>query len=394
MTIGLVLPALPTYSETFFVNKIKGLQSHGVEVVLFVNGGPSKSRFLGCRVVHAPKFNGFIFYVLFHALIALINTFVFNPVVSLRFYLLNKADGISFKQNVKQVLSNQFILNCTLDWLHFGFGTMVLGKENIAQSINAKMAVSFRGFDIGIYPLKHPGCYQKLFHKVNKIHVISNDLKRLVYNNSPINKFDIITINPAIDISFFLSTLESKSTLGSVKLLSIGRLHWKKGFEDTLEALLILKKQGISFSYTIVGDGEEHEALLFAIHQLGLEDEVFLKGKLSHEAVKSHLKESDIYLQYSKQEGFCNAVLEAQAMGLLCVVSDAEGLSENVLDGYSGWVVPKRQPNLLAKKLEEVIHLKETEQLQIRKQAQKRVNDIFNLDVQIDKFLKFYEIRA
>ena len=37
MKIGLVLSSTPSYSETFFISKIKGLQKHGFEVVLFVN---------------------------------------------------------------------------------------------------------------------------------------------------------------------------------------------------------------------------------------------------------------------------------------------------------------------------------------------------------------------
>ena len=57
-----------------------------------------------------------------------------------------------------------------------------------------------------------------------------------------------------------------------------------------------------------------------------------------------------IYLQYSIQEGFCNAVLEAQALGLLTIVSDAEGLPENVIHGETGWVVPKRKPKFFAQK--------------------------------------------
>ena len=48
------------------------------------------------------------------------------------------------------------------------------------------------------------------------------------------------------------------------------------------------------------------------------------------------MKNSDVYIQSSVQEGFGNAVLEAQASGLCCIVSDAEGLSENVLNEKTG----------------------------------------------------------
>src|SRR5690606_170832 len=108
--------------------------------------------------------------------------------------------------------------------------------------------------------------------------------------------------------------------------------------EYTLEALSKLKNEGIKFEYTIIGDGIEKERLLFAAYQLGIKENVNFAGKLSPSEVKEELEKTDIYLQYSIQEGFCNAVLEAQAMGLLCIVSNAEGLSENDMDKQTGWV--------------------------------------------------------
>ena len=99
-----------------------------------------------------------------------------------------------------------------------------------------------------------------------------------------------------------------------------------------MKALSVLKKKQINFEYHIVGEGNYREAIKYAIHQLKLTDNVILKGQLSQERVKQEMEWADIYIQPSIQEGFCNAVLEAQAMGLLCIVTDAEGLSENVKD--------------------------------------------------------------
>jgi colanic acid/amylovoran biosynthesis glycosyltransferase len=119
-------------------------------------------------------------------------------------------------------------------------------------------------------------------------------------------------------------------------------------------------------------------------------DVVVFMGKLPHEQVKQELEKADIYLQYSIQEGFCNSVLDAQAMGLLCVVSDAEGLSENVLHEQTGWVVPKRQPKLLALKLVEIITLTKEKQETISKQAQAHVKQYFTLQQQQASFKLFY----
>jgi colanic acid/amylovoran biosynthesis glycosyltransferase len=302
---------------------------------------------------------------------------------------MERKDGSSLNESLKKLIINDFILRNKLDWLHFGFGTMALGRENVADIIGAKMAVSFRGFDIGIYPLKHPNCYKKLFQKVDKIHVISNDISELLQKQGLENTEIITKITPAIDSLFFKNVAVRENS--TINLLTVGRLHWKKGIEYTLEALSILDKQGINFHYTVIGDGPERERLVFAAHQLGLEKKVTFAGKLVPDAVKAQLEKASIYLQYSIQEGFCNAVLEAQAMGLLCIVSDAEGLAENVLNGQTGWVVPKRNPQLFAQKIKEVILLNKEQKTKISKNAVHRVKAAFNIEKQTQEFVDFYK---
>jgi colanic acid/amylovoran biosynthesis glycosyltransferase len=167
-------------------------------------------------------------------------------------------------------------------------------------------------------------------------------------------------------------------------------LHWKKGLEYSLEAMAVLKRLGISFEYTIIGTGDELERLLFAAHQLGLNEEVSFVGKQTPKAVKNYMIASDVYVQYSIQEGFCNAVLEAQAMGLLCVVSDAEGLAENVMDGITGFVIPKRKPILLANTIEKLLYLSEDKKVKMKEAAIERIHANFNLAKQKKEFLAFY----
>lgn len=252
------------------------------------------------------------------------------------------------------------------------------------------MAVSFRGFDIGVYPIKNPNCYAKLWEKVDKIHVISNDLQELVYQEGCNKSKEIIKITPAIDVSFFKQQ-EKGSLSFNNNMITLARLHWKKGLLYTLEALAILKEQGIPFHYTIVGDGKELEQLQFAVHQLKLSEHVHFTGKLSHKEIKELLNKSSIYLQYSIQEGFCNAVLEAQASGLLCVVSNAEGLSENILHKKTGWVVPKCNATLLANTIKEVVFLPEEDKLQITNSAKERVSNQFTIKLQQEQFVAFYQ---
>ena len=167
-------------------------------------------------------------------------------------------------------------------------------------------------------------------------------------------------------------------------------MNWKKGIEYTLEALKIVQEKGYDFQYYIVGDGPEMERLQFAVYQLGLNKRVFFLGKLAPSQVRKEMELSTFGIQYSLQEGFCNAILEAQAMGLLCLVSDAEGLPENIINNETGFVIPKRNPSLLAIKIIEIFNLSSSEKEIIKHKAINRIANDFTIQKQINQFLDFY----
>jgi len=203
-----------------------------------------------------------------------------------------------------------------------------------------------------------------------------------------------VMIHPSIDVDYFnIKGKKWKKFNGKEKIhfLTVARLHWKKGLDYTLQALAVLKEKNILFQYTIIGEGQERERLLFTIHQLGLEDRITFVGSVPHQDIIKYYESADIYLQYSIQEGFCNAVLEAQAMGLITIVSNAEGLSENVLHGKTGWVVPKRKPILLAENIEHILAMDNENRIQVQKNAMVRIKNEFSLKKQIRKFSEFFQ---
>ena len=388
-TIGIVLSTVPRYTETFFRNKIKGLQHNGFNVVLFVDYVEEGDLNFPCTIVASSEFKTNFLKSLFNSFSAIIKSLFLHPKRSIKLYQLDKNDGVLFKMRIRNLIVNEFLLTKKLDWLHFGFGMLSHNKENVAKAIGAKMAVSFRGFDLYLSPIKHKNCYKNLFSKDVQYHVLSKAMKQdLIEFN--ISEDRIKVIPPAINIDFFQSKT-SKTESEIVKIVTIARLHWIKGIEYTFEAIHLLKQKGINFHYTIIGDGSELERLVFAAHQLEIQDCVTFAGKMPQEVVKKEMEQSDIYIQYSIQEGFCNAVLEAQAMGLMCVVSDADGLSENVIHGKTGWVVPKRQPKLLAQKIMDVINISPVEKQRIKESAISRVREEFDLQNQNKSFVSFYE---
>ena len=386
MIIGIVLSSTPSYSETFFNSKIKGLQEYGLKVVLFVQH--AAPNFNLCPVYKAPKVSKnpilqfFSLLWVFLKLVPKIRAIV-------RYIRLEREENTSWFQIVKKIYLNAHILSQKVNWLHFGFATMALGKENIAKSIGAKMGVSFRGFDLAIYPLKHSNCYNLLWKRIDKVHTISNDLLNIAYNLGLAKNMNVKKITPAIDIEFFKNE-DIKLNQNKLQILTVGRLHWKKGIVRTLEALSKLKDKNIEFTYTIVGSGDDYERISYAILDLELTNYVKLVGKKTKEELIQIYKKSDIYIQYSISEGFCNSVLEAQAMGLLCIVSNAEGLPENIENNTTGWLVNSLEAPKLASKIIEVLNLTEQEKELIRSNARKRVLNYFSLEKQKEAFKSFY----
>lgn len=391
MKIGLFLSAPPGYSETFFRSKIEGLQKNGVEVRLFCYY--SNQDFTLCPVSESPQATSNPFLQSWRFLREFVLMLPYLATV-IRYINLERKEGTDWIPLFKRIYLNANLLKVKLDWLHFGFATMALGNETVAKAIGAKMAVSFRGFDMTVYPIKNPGCYEKLWRYVDKVHTISLSLLDLARTHGMPEKISYAKITPAIDIDTFKSVSTDFPQEGKLNLMTVGRLHWIKGFIPTLEALVILKAQGIDFSYKIIGEGDEYERIAFASYQLGLMENVQFLGKLSHNEVKKELENADIYLQYSLQEGFCNSVLEAQAMGKLCIVSNAEGLKENVMHEPTGWVVPKYAPHLLAEQIKKVLLMKGQTKTIIAQNAVERVRREFNVEMQQREFVEFYAVKG
>ncbi len=391
MKIGLVLPELPQYSETFFRYKIKGLIANGHEVTVFAAGKKSPVRNENYRVSTAPKLlSGSSLVSVLRAGVVCLYTFVLSPLRSIKLYSLERRSGRGVSEYVKSIYINSHIIGHKLDRLHFGFATTALKRENVAQAIGADMSVSFRGFDINVYPLKHSGCYSLLWKRIDRVHTISDYLREKAIKLGLDENTPFMKITPAVDPDKFQMKNNSGKLNRPLKILTVGRLNWIKDYETAISALRIVRNNGIDFHYDIVGDGKELERIRFAVYQAGLQENVSFCGKLSHDKVKDMMNDADIYLQTSMQEGFCVSVLEAQACGLICIVSDADGLRENVVDNVTGFIAERRNPAGFAAKIMEVLNADSSKLTLISTNARARVETEFDIARQDKLFNQFF----
>jgi glycosyltransferase involved in cell wall biosynthesis len=131
---------------------------------------------------------------------------------------------------------------------------------------------------------------------------------------------------------------------GRPRLIAVGRLKAPKDFVTLVRALALLPRE--SFEALIVGEGPDRSMLESELRRLGLESRVRLAGE-RHD-VPDLLAASDVFVLASVSEGLPVSVLEAMAAELPVVASHVGGLSELVVDGETGLLVPPRDADALA----------------------------------------------
>lgn len=259
------------------------------------------------------------------------------------------------------------------------------------QEFDIKLVLSLRGAHINYTPITTPKfkeIYNSCFPKVDGFHAVSNAIlnESLIYQSVE-SKIKIIYSG------FDLVKLDysSKKQLNSkISIVSIGRSHWKKGYNYALDALAILEQQNIEFQYTIVGINNEEE-LIFQQNQLNLVDKVSFLNKLPFKEILKLIKEADVLLLPSVEEGIANVVLEAMALGTLVVSTDCGGMQEVVQDGENGFVVPVRNAKALAESLLKASKLTLLEYNEMTKKGRAVIEQQHSNEKMIHDFTSFYE---
>jgi glycosyltransferase involved in cell wall biosynthesis len=163
----------------------------------------------------------------------------------------------------------------------------------------------------------------------------------------------------AVDVEDVLSDAPPRTAPnGHLRLLGVGRLVRKKGFDVFVEACAELVRRGVPFEAAIVGpDGPHGDEVRARIRELGLEDKVALPGSMDQAALCEAYRGSDCLCQPCRvldedRDGIPNVLVEAMACGVPVVTTGVSGIPELVTDGVNGLLVPEDDPIALADALQ------------------------------------------
>jgi glycosyltransferase involved in cell wall biosynthesis len=130
------------------------------------------------------------------------------------------------------------------------------------------------------------------------------------------------------------------------RLLAVGRLVEKKGFDDLIAALAAVRDRGAEFHCRIVGDGPQRASLEQQIRAAGLESRVRLEGAQSNDQVQRWLLEADLVVlpcrptDSGDRDGIPVVLMEAMAAGVAVISGDLPTIRELVRHQQTGCLVP------------------------------------------------------
>jgi colanic acid/amylovoran biosynthesis glycosyltransferase len=368
MRVAFFVGRFPALSETFVLNQVTGLIDRGCEVDIYPLHGPGESRHhpdvaryrllervhpqrtFGARLLRAP---GQILRGLPRA-----------PVACLRaldvFRLGRDAAYLRIFHQVAPLLERR-----PYDAAVCHFGSVAVSALRLKElgALTGKFVSVFHGHDLSQYLRIHgEGAYDRLFAGGDLFLPVSERWKRrLLELGCPAGRLAVHRMGIDPDRFSFRHRLPPED--GPVRLLSVGRLVEKKGFEFGIRAVaeLLRREPARKLEYTILGYGPLRESLEATIHALGVQDVVRLGGSVTQDEVLAAMRAAHVLLAPSAmgctgdEEGVPVVLMEAMATGLPVVSTSHSGIPELVQDGVSGRLVPERDVEAMVDALQSLL---------------------------------------
>jgi glycosyltransferase involved in cell wall biosynthesis len=357
MRIGFLVSRYPEISETFISRKVEYLCNSGHTVIIF------------CAISHAPgiqqdtqrleiedillKGRG----TYFRALAAFFEAALRSPVLFLRnlrtLLQLLFVPSIHYSR-LEQTYRFLVFLRHKLDVLHVHFASNLSDIRGYHEALRTPTVVSLLGYDV-----------------LDASDAASLSALRLVpeYADYVLSSSEYLAeeFRQRCEYAGRIEILRPEVSLHSVagdrdysrgdpcRILSVCRLHWKKGLQYALDAVYELKKRNLHFLYDIVGDGDERPALQALAQDLGLSENVRFHGAIDSAGVSEFYEKADVFVLSSVRESFGVVLVEAQAAGLPVVATRVGGIPEAVQEDETALLVPPRDPTALADALSKLL---------------------------------------
>ena len=141
---------------------------------------------------------------------------------------------------------------------------------------------------------------------------------------------------------------------GRLRFICVARLSPEKGILGLFEAFASAKNAGLDAELVLVGDGPDREAIEAKAAELGLSQDIILKGRLPEQTTLEEIAGADVLVLASFMEGLPVVLMEALALNVPVIAPCVAGIPELVVHGETGLLFTAGNWAMLASRLTEI----------------------------------------
>ncbi len=211
----------------------------------------------------------------------------------------------------------------------------------VAEKVKANKKYLWNHADILSVPFKQIKKYDKYLKQYDKIFSVSQkgteDTKKLLPQyKDKLETFYNVMIKEEI-IKKAEEHFENCFSKENINIVTVGRLAKGKGYELAIQITAELVKEHYPIKWFAVGDGEEKESLKHLIKEEKIENSFILLGEKKNPY--PYIKNADIFVQPSKNEGNSVTATEAKILHKPIITTNTKGVEEKFKNGETAIIV-------------------------------------------------------
>lgn len=312
MRLAIVTGPFPQFGETFIVNQIADLMDRGIEVSIFAFG-PGDASFIhrrydeyymrGITIDLEPPKNPIVRFIKTVSIV--LNLSMRAPRTLTRVFNVRRYG--SFAYSLRTLFWVAPFVGKSFDIVHCNYGPIanryLIIREILGGSYECTPFVTtFYGYDASM-KLKEKGSqyYDRLEREGALFLTMSEDMKEHLVREAGFDPAKVMPLPVGVDTEH-IEWHERRVRAGEpAHFVSVGRFTEKKGFDDLLRAVALLKKKTETpFRVTIVGGGHLDAKLKALAEDLQVTDVVSFPGRMQPEDLFELYRGADLYVQTSK----------------------------------------------------------------------------------------------
>jgi len=230
----------------------------------------------------------------------------------------------------------------------------------------------------------------------DQVHAVSDCVRKGHIRQDRLDPNKVVTVHNGVDLREIDAAPKTVNLSGLVlsrtqNIVCVANLRPIKNIEMLLRTAAIVRQQAPLARFLIVGsafDQEYSDQVGKLAQALDVNRTVTFTGPSSE--VVSILKACDIFFLPSRSEGLSNAILEAMACRLPCVVTAVGGNPELVHEGSNGYLVPLDDAEVAAARILELLRCPDTAK-QMGDAGRRIVQSRFSVETMIRNLTGLYE---